>query len=248
MRGLTKNQKLVLDFIVSFSAENGAPPSMREIMSRFSFASINSVTTYLNALEKKGFIERDNRKARRIRVLKLNESCSQGQEKSNLAKLKVISPDNISSPISGKLCRGNNFELLDLTDEPLNELPIIGTIAAGPPLLAVENIEGFLPAAASFFGGRDLFALRVRGDSLIGRSIESGDFVIIKRQNSADPGDVVAALIDDEATLKIYSPERDCIRFVPANMALSPIIIPKEEVYRITIVGKMVGVIRRVAQ
>lgn len=238
MQGLTKNQKKILDFISTFVNEKGAPPSMREIRDHFSFASINSVTAYLNALEKKGYIQRDNRMARRIRIIE--PPCSE------TARAEAAS-DSMTTVLP-KLTQGSNFEYLDLSDEAAECVPIVGNIAAGPPLLAVENVEGFLPAASSFFGGRDLFALRVRGDSLIGRSIENGDFVIIRRQNSADPGDIVAALIDDEATLKIYAPERDCIRLVPANVTLSPIVIPKDEVYRMTIVGKMVGVIRKVAQ
>lgn len=154
----------------------------------------------------------------------------------------------MKNPVDEFTCSMNHtdFEPADIYSDPVRMLPVVGTIAAGAPLLAYENIEGFLPAASTFFGGNDLFALRVKGDSLIDRHIENGDFVIIRRQDSAKPGEIVAALVDDEATLKIFQPDGEYINLVPANCNLSPIRIPARESYRLLIVGILVGVVRKV--
>lgn len=214
---LSNRQFEILCFLKNFTFQNGMPPTLQETADYFNIKSPNGVRDHLKAIEKKGFIKRI-------------PDCSRGIQFINKELPEF----------------GDNFETIDLANEKLSSIPLVGTIAAGQPIYAEENIEGFLPAASIFFGSPDLFSLRVKGNSLIEKHIETGDFVIIKRQNSAERGDVVAALIDDEATLKIFIPEPDRIVLKPANSALYPINIPRSELYRLIIIGKLVGVIRKV--
>lgn len=228
MKSLSQRQFEILGFIISEIRNNGLPPTIPEIGSAFGMRSPTGVADHLKALEKKGYITRLPKKSRGIVVLR-------------------DPADDFTNPLKSlEAVNKSGFEFADIESDPVNMLPVVGTIAAGVPLLADENVEGFLPAASTFFGGRDLFALRVKGDSLIDRHIESGDFVIIRRQDCAKPGEIVAALVDDEATLKIFQPDAEFINLVPANSNLSPIRIPATESYRLLIVGILVGVVRKV--
>jgi len=119
-------------------------------------------------------------------------------------------------------------------------IPLVGRIAAGAPLLAVENIEEYLSFPAPIFSGGEFFALKVRGDSMIDEGIHDGDTAIIRRQNTAQNGDIVAALIEDEATLKIFKRAGGKISLIPANSAYRPIVVDQVEV-----LGKLAGVFRR---
>ena len=119
-------------------------------------------------------------------------------------------------------------------------IPLVGRIAAGAPLLAVENIEEYLSIPAPVFSGGEFFALKVRGDSMIDEGIHDGDTAIIRRQNTAQNGDIVAALIEDEATLKIFKRAGGKINLIPANSAYRPIVVDQVEV-----LGRLAGVFRR---
>lgn len=119
-------------------------------------------------------------------------------------------------------------------------IPLVGRIAAGAPLLAVENIEEYLSFPAPVFSGGEFFALKVRGDSMIDEGIHDGDTAIIRRQNTAQNGDIVAALIEDEATLKIFKRAGGKINLIPANSAYRPIVVDQVEV-----LGRLAGVFRR---
>jgi repressor LexA len=123
-------------------------------------------------------------------------------------------------------------------------IPILGRIAAGTPLLAVENMEGHLQVDSTFIRSDETFALRVRGDSMIEDHIVDGDYVLIKRQAMADKGDTVAVMIDDDVTLKKFFPRTDYIELVPANASMNPIRISRGD-KQIRIVGKMVGLLRK---
>ncbi len=136
------------------------------------------------------------------------------------------------------------IELLTDRDEvmPLDavNIPLVGRIAAGAPLLAEENIEEYLSFPAPAFSGGDFFALKVRGDSMIDEGIHDGDIAIIRKQNTAQNGEIVAALLEDEATLKIFKKVGGRINLVPANSAYRPIVVDEVEV-----LGKLAGVFRR---
>ena len=123
-------------------------------------------------------------------------------------------------------------------------LPIIGRVKAGEPLLAVENIEGHLNLDRNLVSSEDVFLLRVQGDSMIEAHIQDGDFALIKPQRDAENGEIVVALIEDEATIKRIFKKRDLIRLEPANPRVEPIVVRQGE-RKVTIVGKVVGIFRK---
>ncbi|HOC09902.1 MAG: transcriptional repressor LexA [Clostridiales bacterium] len=120
------------------------------------------------------------------------------------------------------------------------EVPIVGKVTAGQPILAVENIEDTFPLPADFLRGDDSFILTVRGESMIEAGILDGDYVVVKQQNYANNGDIVVALIEDEATVKRFYKEKDHIRLQPENSLMEPILVQQ-----VTILGKVTGVFRR---
>jgi repressor LexA len=135
------------------------------------------------------------------------------------------------------------IEVLDyipLHREEIIEVPIVGRIAAGEPLLATQNIEGTLPVSKDIASEKDLFALRVRGTSMMEAGILNGDFVIVKRQSSAEQGEIVVALLDDEATVKRFYRYKERIRLQPENSTMNAIIVKEA-----TILGKVVGLFRK---
>ncbi len=119
-------------------------------------------------------------------------------------------------------------------------LPIVGTVAAGKPTLAVEDIEDVYPVPQEFLSGADGFILKVRGDSMIDDGIHQGDYVIVRRQPAADEGDTIVAMVDGEATVKRFYREDGKVRLQPANRELSPMFYPS-----VDIVGKVVGLVRK---
>ncbi len=123
----------------------------------------------------------------------------------------------------------------------IKEVPIVGRVAAGTPLLASENLEGTLPVPADMVNNKDCFALRIIGNSMIGVGILEGDFVIVKKQADADPGDIIVALIEDEATVKRFFVDGEQIRLVPENPSHEPSIV---NISDIQIIGKVVGLHR----
>jgi len=123
-------------------------------------------------------------------------------------------------------------------------VPIVGRVRAGEPILAVENIEGFLTFDRSLVSSGDVFLLRVQGDSMIEAHIEDGDFALVKSQSDAENGEIVVALIEDEATIKRIFKKRDLIRLEPANPTMEPILVKKGD-KKVAIVGKVIGVFRK---
>ena len=201
---LTEKQQLVFDFIRSSINERGYPPTLREIGEHFRIRSTNGVNDHLKALERKGYLLREELKSRALRPV------------------------------------GSSGEAI--------EVPIIGKVAAGRPLLAVENTEDTVKVDKFFLGstsGREVFALRVKGDSMIEDGIYDGDFIFVKKQLQADKGDIVVALIEDEATVKRYYPEGDSIRFQPANSKMQPIIVRKRDFKNVNLIGVVVGIYRK---
>jgi repressor LexA len=130
---------------------------------------------------------------------------------------------------------------------PLSErqIPVVGRIAAGTPILALENIEDFLGIDKGFFGAETNFAVQVRGDSMVDAHIQDGDYVIIKIQNQAEKGDIVAALIDDEVTLKYFYRTKNQVRLESANPKYPPMIFKKGDTRSFRILGVMVGLVRK---
>jgi len=123
-------------------------------------------------------------------------------------------------------------------------IPIVGRVKAGEPILAIENIEGYINFDRSLVSSGDIFLLRVQGDSMIEAHIQDGDFALVKPQPNAENGEIVVALIEDEATIKRIFKKRDLIRLEPANPKMEPIVVKKGE-KKVTIVGKVVGFFRK---
>lgn len=135
------------------------------------------------------------------------------------------------------------IEVLGMPNEPsekINWVPVVGRVAAGYPLLAVENREGFFPLPSDFIGEGEFFILRVKGESMIDAGIFDGDLVIVRKQSSADNGDIVVALLEDEATVKRFFKEKDHVKLKPENKNMAPIIIRD-----VIILGKVIGLLRK---
>lgn len=134
-------------------------------------------------------------------------------------------------------------------DPTMVEVPLLGKVAAGAPLLATENIEDSVKIDSFLLGGsgKEVFALRVKGESMIEDGIFDGDYLFVKKTPSATPGEIVVALIEDEATVKRYYPEGDRIRFQPANAAMDPIYVSKSDFRSTMLLGIVVGVYRKMA-
>lgn len=201
---LTDRQREILDFIGKSIKKRGYPPTLREIGAAFEIRSTNGVNDHLRALEKKGYLKREDLKSRALR------------------------------PVDG------------LGEEDMVEIPLLGRVAAGQPLLAVENVEDTVKVDRFFIGqSREVFALRVQGQSMIDDGILDGDYVFVRKQLQAQPGEIVVAMIEGEATVKRYFPEGDRIRFQPANAAMQPIYVHKRDFRSVDIIGVVVGVYRK---
>lgn len=224
MQGLTKRQEQTLDFIRQSIVERGYPPTLREIGEHMGIRSTNGVNDHLRALERKGYLRREDMKSR---ALKLVESGS---------GLVGSIPENDAAP-----------EPDDHLDDQMVEIQVLGRVAAGLPLLAEENVIDTVRIDRMLVrGGRDVFGLRVTGDSMIDAGIFSGDYIFVRKQSTADRGEIVVALIGDEATVKYFYPERDYVRFQPANSRMAPILVRASDFKATMLLGKVVGVYRRI--
>lgn len=210
----TKQQE-ILDYVYKCVQENGYPPSVREICAAVGFKSTSTVHAYLQKLTDSGLLQKDPTKPRAIKILK-NEN--KDTKKSNM-----------------------NSKEGYYTSREMVDVPIVGKVAAGQPILAVENITDTFPLPVDFVQNSDAFMLRIQGDSMIEAGILDKDFVLVKQQSSANNGDIIVALIGDEATCKTFFKEKDHIRLQPENSSLEPIIVTDD----ISIVGKVIGVFRR---
>jgi repressor LexA len=158
---------------------------------------------------------------------------------SRLEKSGQIIKDRSSSRGIRLAAPSNKAVVKESDTDSILEVPVIGTISAGQPILAEENIERTFPLPLDFARGSDVFMLKVRGDSMINAGILNGDFVIIKSQSTASNGDIVAALVEDSATVKTFYKENSHYRLQPENDALEPIIVDS-----VSIIGKVIGVYR----
>lgn len=128
-----------------------------------------------------------------------------------------------------------------ISDREIENVPVVGKITAGQPILAVENIEETFPVPVQYLENSTVFMLKVRGDSMIQAGIMDGDYILVKQQNTAENGDIVAALIGEEATVKRFFKEKDHIRLQPENPAYEPIIVKDN----LTVLGKVIGLFRK---
>lgn len=213
---LTTRQKQILRYITKQIQANGYAPSVREIGRAVGLSSTATVHCYLKKLEELGYIRKENQKGRTLRVLKKEED--------------LYNPNRIGKEPPRAFY--NRREMVDV--------PVIGKITAGSPILAVENVTDTLPIPIDFVGNSQSFMLVVRGESMIEAGILDGDLILVRRQNVAENGEIIVALIDDEATVKTFYKEKDHIRLQPENSTMDPIIVPDCK-----ILGKVIGVFRK---
>jgi repressor LexA len=224
MQGLTKRQEQTLDFIRQSIAQRGYPPTLREIGEHMGIRSTNGVNDHLRALERKGYLRREDMKSRALKLVDANTTLTESV------------PENDAGPVAD-----------DSVNDQMVEVQVLGRVAAGLPLLAEENVIDTVRIDRMLVrGGRDIFGLRVVGDSMIEAGIFSGDYIFVRKQTMADRGDIVVALIGDEATVKHYYPERDYVRFQPANSRMAPILVRATDFRPTMLLGKVIGVYRRI--
>ena len=206
MQGLTKRQEKVLDYITSSITERGYPPTLREIGRHMGIRSTNGVNDHLRALERKGYLKREDMKSRALRPVNM-------EDKKQSDTIKI---------------------------------PVVGRVTAGQPVLSEQNIEDYVTVDRFLIGNtKEVFGMWVHGDAMLQAGIHNGDFIFVKKQMFAEKGDVVVALLGDNAAVRYYHPERDHIRFVPANSNCAPVMVRRQDFLPMQLLGVVTGVYRR---
>ena len=211
--GLTERQRTILEVIRASVTSRGYPPSIREIGDAVGLTSTSSVAHQLRTLERKGYLRRDPNRPRAVDVRGADDTAA-----------------SVVTDVAGS----------DALPEP-TFVPVLGRIAAGGPILAEEAVEDVFPLPRELVGEGSLFLLKVVGESMVDAAICDGDWVVIRQQNVADNGDIVAAMIDGEATVKTFKRTGDHVWLMPHNPAFDP--IPGNDA---VILGKVVTVIRKI--
>lgn len=229
--GLTVRQRKVLEVIRNAVAARGYPPSLREIGELVGLTSPSSVAHQLSSLERKGYLRRDPNRPRAI---------------------EVISPDGRETPageVADLAGMRDGADLGDAVVDPTGSgderpeasyVPVLGQIAAGVPITAEEVVDDVFPLPKQIVGEGSLFLLKVVGDSMIDAAICDGDWVVVRQQPQADNGDIVAAMLDNEATVKTFKRTDGHVWLLPHNPAFDPI-----DGDHATILGKVTAVLRR---
>jgi repressor LexA len=210
---LTERQRTILDVIRASVTSRGYPPSIREIGDAVGLTSTSSVAHQLRTLERKGYLRRDPNRPRAVDV--------RGAD---------AVPSAVATEVAGS----------DALPEP-TFVPVLGRIAAGGPILAEEAVEDVFPLPRELVGEGSLFLLKVVGESMVDAAICDGDWVVVRQQNVADNGDIVAAMIDGEATVKTFKRTRGQVWLMPHNPAFDP--IPGNDA---AVLGKVVTVLRKI--
>jgi repressor LexA len=243
MEELTERQTEILAFIRQHIEANGYPPTVREIGRAFEIRSTNGVADHLKSLERKGYLARVNLKSRALRPIALEEpdpTFNDGLDEAprskvtslaaHRAKVETRRPEVEGHPDMGRMVT----------------VPVLGAVAAGAPILAEERAEDSVQVDSFLLGGhKKVFALRVKGDSMIGDGIFDNDYIFVKKQLTAHDGDIVVAMIENEATVKRIYREGDRIRLQPSNPRLSPIYVRSDEFRETQVLGVVIGVYRK---
>ncbi|HEX4686900.1 MAG TPA: transcriptional repressor LexA [Nocardioides sp.] len=222
--GLTPRQQRVLATIKEAIEKRGYPPSMREIGQAVGLTSSSSVAHQLRVLEEKGFLKRDPNRPRALEVF-LPEVMA--------ARRSISGPEAVESSY-------DETGVGDARPEA-TYVPMVGRIAAGGPILAEETLEDVFPLPKQLVGEGTLFLLEVRGDSMVDAAICNGDYVVVRQEQTAENGEIVAALIDGEATVKTFQRKDGKVWLLPHNAAYEPI-----DGTHATILGKVTAVLRRI--
>ncbi|PHP68371.1 repressor LexA [Zhengella mangrovi] len=233
---LTRKQHELLLFIHERLKETGIPPSFDEMKDALDLASKSGIHRLITALEERGFIRRLPNRARALEVIKLPESMA------NAPQARKFSPSVIEG---GRMAASAPARPADMPDEASQAIgiPVMGRIAAGVPIDAIQHQTHMISVPPDMLGGGEHYALEVRGDSMIEAGIFDGDTVIIRNGQTANPGDIVVALVDEEeATLKRFRRKGGSIALEAANPAFETRIFPP---HRVKVQGRLVGLIRR---
>jgi repressor LexA len=230
MVDLTERQLAILGYIAEHIQQQRFPPTIREIGVAMGIRSTNGVNDHLKALERKGYLARGEMKSRALVPTAKAWDV-----------LALESPPEAGSvPPPRPTAAAANDDLV--------EVPLLGRVAAGAPILAEENLDSTVRVDPSLLGraaGKGaIFALRVSGDSMIGDGIFDGDILFVRKQETARTGEIVVAMIEGEATVKRYFPEGDRIRLQPSNPRLQPIYVRRADARSAQILGVAVGVFR----
>jgi repressor LexA len=220
--GLTPRQQKVLATIKDAIELRGYPPSMREIGTAVGLTSSSSVAHQLKTLEEKGFLKRDPKRPRALEVFLPEVMAARRSIGTSDTADESIDPTGIGD-----------------TRPAASYVPVVGRIAAGGPILAEERIEDVFPLPRQLVGDGQLFLLEVSGDSMVAAAICSGDYVVIRQQPTAENGDIVAAMIDGEATVKTFQRKNGQVWLLPHNASYEPI-----DGTHATILGKVTAVLR----
>jgi repressor LexA len=212
---LTKRQQEIFDFIKRYSAKYGYPPTVRDIGKAVGLASSSTVHAHLANLERLGLLRRDPTKPRAIELL-----------------------DRVRGDVEGAV--GTMAENVRSIVRP--GLPLVGQVAAGQPILAEENIEDYVQVPPIAGGEEGEYVLRVRGESMKDVGILEGDYVVVRPQDTATDGEIVVALVGEEATVKRFFREADHVRLQPENASMEPI-----RSKDVRVLGRVVGLFRNVA-
>ena len=237
--GLTVRQRRVLEVIRNSVDRRGYPPSLREIGEAVGLTSPSSVAHQLATLERKGFLRRDPNRPRAIEVVSPDREKGRGRGKGagRPADLRGYrggaTPDDVDA----------GYDETGINDQrpEASYVPLLGQIAAGVPITAEELVEDVFPLPKQIVGEGQLFMLKVVGDSMVDAAICDGDWVVVRQQPTADNGDIVAAMLDNEATVKTFKRKDGKVWLMPHNPAFEPI-----DGDHATILGKVTAVLRRV--
>ena len=209
--GLTKRQQAILDMIRSTMDERGYPPSMREIGDAVGLTSPSSVAHQLTSLDRMGYLRKDPNRSRTVVVADEHDDAAPSREH--------MSSQQLANSV---------------------EVPLVGRIAAGGPILAEQAIEDVFALPRDLVGTGELFMLKVVGDSMVDAAICDGDWVVVRQQSQCENGDIVAALLNDEATVKTFKRRDGHVWLMPHNPQYAPILGDEA-----VIMGKVVSVLRR---
>jgi len=214
---LKEREQRILDYMKEEIRTKGYPPTVREIGAALGIKSTSTTHKDIENLVRQGYLVKDPSKPR---------------------ALMVVDPSDKESPA----VRQENSNVSAFPERDIVDVPIVGRVAAGTPILAEENIEDTFPVPARYAAGGNSFMLRVRGESMIEAGIMDGDLILVQQTQTASNGDIVVAMIDgfeSEATVKTFYKEADHIRLQPENRSMSPIIV-----HDVRIMGKVKGVFR----
>src|SRR6202453_900493 len=220
---LTWRQRKVLQVIRDSVQQRGYPPSMREIGEAVGLTSTSSVSYQLSTLQRKGYLHRDVGRPRTVEV--------------RLPGHPAVRPE----PGLEDSAATSGVPGLDIPSQETIYVPLVGRIAAGGPILAEQSVEDIFPLPRQLVGEGTLFMLKVAGDSMINAAIADGDWVVVRQQQVAENGDIVAALLDNEATVKTFKRSDGHVWLIPHNPAYTPILGDEA-----SILGRVVAVLRRV--